>query len=535
MMNAPSVLAIGLDAAEPRLIEQWMDSGALPILRSLRQSGQYGRLRSAIAYGAESYPTAATECLWVMFGTGQPPHHTGFWSPVKYHPAQYHVTHDPVDGAYDYQAYPPVYALGDRRRVLTVDVPVSRISPQVNGVQLLGWGGHAPHTPSHSAPAEIFADVIQTYGKNPLLHQDYGCWWDPAYMARIPAKIAASAQARSRLGQDLLRREPWDLGLIVFGETHTAGHDLWHCYDVAHPLHDRTPHPNALQEAYQAVDRAIGDLLASLPTSPLVVVFSLHGMGANVTDMNSMTLLPEFLYRLSFPGRQGLQGRSRLPRRLPTPRRKSWAGEIWQRRTHRQPLKQALLPWVPSRWDAWMADAAFPLASPHDLRDRDAALHWMPATWYAPVWPQMQAFALPAFANGLVRVNLKGREAQGIVDIADYETTCRTLTDQIQRLTDARTGEPLVERVIRGRSRQDALSLDPTLPEADLIVVWRDEVLTDTVDHPQTGRIGPLTYYRTGGHRPDGFVLVNQPQATPLPQSVTELSTFIVDRTNALP
>src|ERR671917_1851134 len=42
-MSQP-VVAIGLDAAEPSLIEKWMDQGKLPFLAGLRASGVYGRL-----------------------------------------------------------------------------------------------------------------------------------------------------------------------------------------------------------------------------------------------------------------------------------------------------------------------------------------------------------------------------------------------------------------------------------------------------------------------------------------------------------
>ena len=41
------LLAIGLDAAEPSLIERWIADGTLPNLRRLRQAGAYRRLASS--------------------------------------------------------------------------------------------------------------------------------------------------------------------------------------------------------------------------------------------------------------------------------------------------------------------------------------------------------------------------------------------------------------------------------------------------------------------------------------------------------
>jgi predicted AlkP superfamily phosphohydrolase/phosphomutase len=369
-----------------------------------------------------------------------------------------------------------------------------------------------------------------------------------------------------------LMQQPWDLLLTVFSETHTAGHDLWHLSQPQHPLHASqtlaqklTPtlatdsistdliatDPTDLMStnlmstdpmltAFQRVDQAIGDIVAAAPDGAQIVVFSVHGMGHNVTDMNSMTFLPELLYRYSFPGRVALgNGKFPAPKASPPylhPRRKSWAGEVWQRRYDANPIKRWLMPFVPSRFDTWLNAGANPrLASPYDLRDRNLPLHWMPAMWYSPLWSQMAAFALPAFAAGHVRINLAGRDAHGVVDLADYDAVCDELSQLLHQLTDGRTGEPLVESVVRTRDRNQALQCDRDLPDADLVVLWRDRV-TDVVDHPSLGRIGPLTYYRSGGHRPDGFVMLKSPRIAPgssLPGGeVVDLAPTILDLMN---
>ncbi|MEO1693376.1 MAG: hypothetical protein AAFR63_17890 [Cyanobacteria bacterium J06631_6] len=45
-----STIVIGLDAAEPRLIEEWMAAGHLPNLSDIRQSGTYSRLNNTVNY-----------------------------------------------------------------------------------------------------------------------------------------------------------------------------------------------------------------------------------------------------------------------------------------------------------------------------------------------------------------------------------------------------------------------------------------------------------------------------------------------------
>jgi predicted AlkP superfamily phosphohydrolase/phosphomutase len=197
-MNTP-VIAIGLDSADPVLLESWMAQGHLKNLSKLRQAGTYGRLHNTVNYGGIPTETSATERLWVMFSTGCLPNKTGYWGPVKFHADCYEITHDTVNGAYDFKEYPPFYALGDKYRVAAFDVPVSALSENVKGVQILGWGGHAPHTPSHSQPPELLPDLIRQYGKNPVLHQDYGYWWDKAYFNRIQKGLNTSTSTRSAI------------------------------------------------------------------------------------------------------------------------------------------------------------------------------------------------------------------------------------------------------------------------------------------------------------------------------------------------
>jgi hypothetical protein len=75
-------------------------------------------------------------------------------------------------------------------------------------------------------------------------------------------------------------------------------------------------------------------------------------------------------------------------------------------------------------------------------------------------------------------------------------------------LRDGRTQKPLVKSVVRTRS--NPFDEDEKLPESDLVVVWHD-IFTDVVDSPDFGRIGPITYNRSGGHRDRGFLMLKGP------------------------
>lgn len=48
----------------------------------------------------------------------------------------------------------------------------------------------------------------------------------------------------------------------------------------------------------------------------------------------------------------------------------------------------------------------------------------------------------------------------------------------------------------------------PAIPP-DLIICWNDQFPADILDSPDCGRIGPLPYFRTGGHVAHGTLVEN--------------------------
>jgi hypothetical protein len=92
---------------------------------------------------------------------------------------------------------------------------------------------------------------------------------------------------------------------------------LWHGVDPTHPLHhlpSAEPARQALERVYEATDELIGDLTAAFPDTAQLI-FSMHGMGPNDSDVPSMALLPEFLFRRSF-GRPLMRNDGEDPRSL---------------------------------------------------------------------------------------------------------------------------------------------------------------------------------------------------------------------------
>jgi predicted AlkP superfamily phosphohydrolase/phosphomutase len=125
----------------------------------------------------------------------------------------------------------------------------------------------------------------------------------------------------------------------------------------------------------------------------------------------------------------------------------------------------------------------------------------------------MRAFALPSFSHGLVRLNLRGRDPQGMVDPADYARTCSELAEAILTLRNPRTGGPLVKTVTRTRNGPE--DEGAYAPPGDLMVTWNEREPADVAESPRVGRIGPAPWLRPGGHGPDGFCILAGPGISP--------------------
>ncbi len=257
---------------------------------------------------------------------------------------------------------------------------------------------------------------------------------------------------------------------------------------------------------------------------PSIIAFNMGGMGPNHCDIQSMVLLPELLYRHAF-------GHSLLtvppawtatPNRLPIlEEHDSWdtARVSWVPEPPREPEAAAaagtlsaiahrlpepvkgLLKVARSAAADWRSHHA-----PPERRDFD----YMPSYRYRHHWPRMPAFALPSFLDGRIRINLRGRERHGIVELSQYEETCRTLETLLGECRDPRTGEPAVATIERA-STANPLALASS--ESDLLVVWRDVVAA--LEHPRLGLIGPVPLRRTGGHTRHGIAYLAAPGLEP--------------------
>jgi predicted AlkP superfamily phosphohydrolase/phosphomutase len=457
--NHPRLLVVGFDAAEIWLIKSWSEAGLMPTFARLFADSLHGELSNANAI--------YTGSVWPSIFTGVNAGRHGTYFARQFNPRTYRD--EPFTGE---QTKAP--AFWDRisaagRRLAIVDVPKCAISPQLNGLHIVNWGLHDPEGPVDVAPPHLKADIVARYGN----HWSEIC--DDMVQARgiapLRRHLLGRIENKTALAKEIMARECWDLMLLGFADSHCAGHQLWHTHDPAcagagEPAEDGL---DLIREIYLRLDRALGDVLAAAGADTPLLCFTSHGMD---THFDATDLLDDVLMRLE-------QGPA--------------VADMVQTKG------------LQSRWQSLPVGIRM-LLRPiiHPLRDR----------LFARARSRRRFFQVVSNSNaGCIRINLKGREAAGVVDPADYDRVLDQLERDLAEIVDTETGRPIVREVVRTKRLCAGEALDD-LP--DLLVRWTREKPVTSVSSARIGVVtGHYTGPRTGDHRPTGYVWCRRPGLAP--------------------
>ncbi len=508
------VVAIGLDSVDHGLVDRLVGEGQLPNLAALRARAARARLRIPTEYRSEA--------PWTDFGSGRASGSNRYWSTLIFEPETYRC---PTVGA---ATVPPFYALGPERKVIALDVPHVRPHQGVEGLQVVGWGAHDPQFPRCSIPSGLLREIEMSAGQQRAGAVEYsGSWNQPDYLERLTRVVIDGARRRGAVVRLLVERCPdWDLLLVGISDGHQPGHQMWHGVDDRSPLSDASTAPVArecLVAIHRAIDASIGDILEAAGEAT-VVVFSLKGMEPADAEVVAPLLIPELLHRLHFglPLVPTPAGFGAIPPPLVPHTDRGPAWPVWQALSAARLLRLSFLGRSVARADRFLRDrlralrrsraapahgAAEPLHEPVDALSLEPVIGsvdwWHPACWYQEHWPKMRAFVIPSYSDVHLRINLAGREREGLVPAGDYEAACDEVERELRACQDARTGQPVFGKITRMRSAEPLVARGPG---ADIVAQCAGP--TDVLDHPTIGRLGPFPYQRTGTHSSEGFAWV---------------------------
>lgn len=482
--NPGAIIAVCIEVCSPELLDDWLREGWMPNLDRLRRAGAWSRL--------ESVSDLSSGSIWPTFSTGvNPAKHGQFFTHMQIEPGTYRIVKKYADDV----PQDPFWRELDRanRSCAIIDVPQTRPLVPFHGIHVAGWGGEFPAWPRSSSPGRLMPEILEKFGTHPLADK-YRVALRPETEEEyrlLRNDLLRGARSKADLSRWIFDKGPFDFFLTVFAESHWSNHLLWDGLDPAHPRHDGARAPwckELFRELFGQIDRTIGELTQSRPEADLLV-FSLSGMGPNYSGWH---ILPELLTQIGMS--PGAERKGGIESFLPMPRWGSWKTRALE---HLMPLPviETAKSIIPARlWDRWTRRILHAGAG----------------------WKNSRAFCVPNDYSGAIRINLKGREPNGMVAPgAEYAAVCDEIRESLLQLVHEKTGRPVVRDVVQTREAYTGEHL-AALP--DLLVLWTSESLVNGVRSPRVGTIHQeFPERRTGAHRPFGFLAASGPRIRKAP------------------
>jgi predicted AlkP superfamily phosphohydrolase/phosphomutase len=457
---APRLLALGLDAADRRLVLEWARDGRLPVMGGLMREGAAVRLRSR----GDLLP----EALWPTVVTGMSAGAHGVYNwrvvPRGEHSLRW------VSTAPGRTIWRLLREQHDGRRAVLVDVPYTAPLEDSGVTELIGWGQRGAQRQT-SWPPDLMEAVRRRHGR-------YPSWTHVHFHRRATAQrrllrtLERMTRVRTRVIEELLQQRRWDLCMACYSEPHNGGHEFHRYLDPAGWGHRRRRArgvEDGLLRLYRALDTSVGRLIAAAGHRTNVLVFS--GMGMR-TCTSGERLLKRALIGLGY--------------QVPASRT---SGGL-------RPLA-VLRSWLP-----WSLRHLLHLRLSQPTREALMERLWLDGT----DWRASRAYAEEEPGVGFVHLNVRGRDRDGRVEPgAEYRALCAEIATELLALREAESGAPAVaevlhrDQLVRG-SNADALP--------DLIVRFSQERLIAAVRHPRLGVVSEdVRDTPYSEHTGEGFLL----------------------------
>jgi predicted AlkP superfamily phosphohydrolase/phosphomutase len=479
------VVLLGIDAGNKFLIQSWASEGILPTMQALFKKGLKGNTMSLAG--------VFTGATWPSFQTGANPARSALHSWMQLKPGSYEFYRCRTGEQLKRE---PFWSLLSRagRKVTVLDVPLSALTENLNGTQLVEWGAHDAQYDFVTWPRSLAREVEARFGRHPLRGVCNGERDTQGYI-KFRDQLLRGIKTKAQITKHFLHRSEWDFFAQVFSESHCVGHQCWHIHDPRHPRHDAEQASvvgDPIKDVYVAIDAAIGEVLKEIDGETTVIVLTSHGMGYKY---GAQFLLDKILLRLGVAA--------------PAAEEPPAAESAPRMRDRFDPL----LTWGWQHTPGPLRKMLQPIRAP--LRD-----FMMPEGKSRP--PTIDPAGGECFiiennhAHGGIRINLVGREPDGKIQPgAELEAFCAQLTRDLMDVVDLDTGKRVVARVLRTDELYRGEHRDH-LP--DLLVEWASDAPLSKIrlGSEKIGEIaGEYRFCRTGDHFPGGMFVAFGPGIKP--------------------
>ena len=459
---------LGLDAASLPFIRANGDQ--LPFLASLVEGGAVADLRSPATYLSAS--------VWPTFYSGRQPGVHGQYFPFQW---------SGVDGTFRRIGHArwseafyiePFWHRLAHSGAATIAFDVAHVlhDERAPGLQITNWSYQSSGA-AKASDHQTLKEIRRRFGLRPIGPEV------PVPKSRreclaIRDRLIAAVRAKADATLYLMER-PWDLFVTGWYEVHRAGHNLW---PVEGEFASDAPLDSMLA-VYQETDRQLARVWAALERlgKANLVLFTLHGMEPNRAQDHFLAEILSRLNAVYSGGQRDWAARPAAPNVMAFLRRALPPG-----------LQYRAAGLLGERIQDWVVN-----------RSAVGGLNWR----------ETPSFAVTSGGEGLVRLNIAGRETPGHFqpDSAELDAYVAWLRTRLMDIRVAETGQRLVKAI----HSADELFAGPRrdlLP--DLILEWAPEAPVTRIASPDIGEIEvSLATGRGGNHNDLAFAVARGEQA----------------------
>ncbi|NUT01515.1 MAG: hypothetical protein HOP96_11120, partial [Sphingomonas sp.] len=403
--TSPRLLMLGLDAVSLPFIRE--NDEKLPTLARLLDEGLLRELHSSATDLAAS--------VWPTFSTGMQPGGHGQYFPFQWSgkECRYRRIADP-SWSEDF-ACEPFWHRVAKAGIPTIafDIAHALHDERAPCLQITNWSYQSSGNAKSSDP-EVLKEIQRRFGKRPI-GPEVPVPKTERQCRAIRDQLIAAVRAKADATLHLMQR-PWGLFVTGWYEAHRAGHNLW---PVEGDFASEAA-PDAMLAVYEETDRQLGRVLAEIersgvPTS--LLLFSLHGMEPNRAQDHFLIEILRRLNRL-YLGRSA--GRSDRP--------KAFNAMSFLRAALPPTLQYRTASLLGEDVQDWVVNRAL-------VAGRD--------------WAETPSVPVLSGGEGLIRLNVKGREVPGFfepgsAEMSDYVDWLR---DRLSAIRVSETGERLIKAI----------------------------------------------------------------------------------------
>ena len=460
MKPSPKVFSIGLDGGTFDLMDPWLDEGHLPNIQRLIGRGTRARLRSVIL--------PFTPQAWGSFMTGMNPGNHGVFGFKEKEEGRYSfqfVNNKSIRSRTLWK-----YLSDHGKKAILVNIPMTYPPESIEGI-IVG-GMDSPGVDSDfTYPSDIKSEIL-ALEKEYVIHLHVGAGYLDSDKKRRKAvgALLHMVASREKVILHFMDKYPWDFFAVNFSAIDQVQHHFWKYLEGDNEFQE------IILKIYKRVDEAVGRICEKVSPQTTVYMMSDHGAGP---------ASPYVIFIDEWLKEQGLlQFRKAFSVRGLAMRMVKSALTAFSQKLSSE-IKDHLMRWFPGmrvRSQGYV---------------RRALIDWPNTRAYSGEHPST------------LRINLKGRDAQGVVEPGDYEGLRRELIERLESLTHPQTGEILIERVYR---REDLYHGDFLQAAPDLIIHPKDfahQIKGGPFSNPHYRQVistkDPKEFFVNGVHRLNGI------------------------------